>query len=85
MTARLKEITVDPKTVVISKLLDASTVGVPKVTADLKPGIYKYDAKIAMGGQQMALKLSTTIHDARRVRGPWWKMSTHPWARCWTP
>jgi hypothetical protein len=33
------------------------------VTADLKPGTYKYDAKIAMGGQQMALKLSTTIQD----------------------
>src|SRR5271170_6053131 len=64
VTARLKEITVDPKTVVISRKVDASTVGVPKVTVDLKPGTYKYDAKIAMGGQQMALKLSTTIQDA---------------------
>ncbi len=63
VTARLKEITVDPKTVVISKKLDAATVGVPEVTADLKPGTYKYDAKVAMGGQQMALKLSTTIQD----------------------
>jgi dienelactone hydrolase len=63
VTERLKEITVDPKTVVISKLVDASTVGVPKVTGDLKPGTYKYDAKIAMGGQQMALKLSTIIQD----------------------
>jgi hypothetical protein len=63
VTARLKEITVDPKTVVISRKVDASTVGVPKVTADLKPGIYKYDAQLAMGGQQMALKLSTTIED----------------------
>jgi hypothetical protein len=33
------------------------------VTADLKPGTYKYEAKLAMGGQQMALKLSTTIQD----------------------
>jgi len=63
VTARLKEITVDPKTVVVSKLVDASQVGVPKVTGDLKPGTYRYDAKIAMGGQQMALKLSTTIQD----------------------
>jgi dipeptidyl aminopeptidase/acylaminoacyl peptidase len=62
-TARLEEITVDPTTVVISKLVDASTVGVPKVTGDLKPGTYKYDAKIAMGGQQMGLKISTTIQD----------------------
>jgi dipeptidyl aminopeptidase/acylaminoacyl peptidase len=63
VTARLKEITVDPKTVVISQIVDAATVGVPKVTADLKAGTYKYDAKISMGGQQMALKLSTTIQD----------------------
>jgi dipeptidyl aminopeptidase/acylaminoacyl peptidase len=62
--ARLKEITVDPKTVVISKKVDAATVGVPKVAADLKPGAYKYDAKISMGGQQMALKISTTITDS---------------------
>ena len=68
MAARLQEITVDPKTVVISKKVDASTVGVPEVTADLKAGTYKYDAKISMGGQQMALKLSTTIQDRR---GAW--------------
>jgi hypothetical protein len=62
--ARLKEITVDPKTVVISKKLDAATVGVPAVTAELKPGTYNYDAKISMGGQQMALKLATSILDS---------------------
>jgi dipeptidyl aminopeptidase/acylaminoacyl peptidase len=64
---RLKEITVDPKTVVLSKKLDASSVGVPQVTADLKPGTYKYDAKIAIGGQQMALKISTAISDGGSV------------------
>ncbi|HTW66246.1 MAG TPA: alpha/beta fold hydrolase [Bryobacteraceae bacterium] len=63
-TARLNEITVDPRTVVLSEKLDASQVGVPAVAAELKPGVYKYDAKIAMGGQQMALKLSTTIQDS---------------------
>jgi len=62
--ARLKEITVDPKTVVISKTLDPSTVGVPKVAAGLTPGTYRYDAKLSMGAQQMALQLSTTIADA---------------------
>jgi dipeptidyl aminopeptidase/acylaminoacyl peptidase len=67
VTARLREITVDPKTVVISKIVDESTVGVPKVTADLKPGTYKYAAKLAMGGQQMALQLSTTIQDGDGV------------------
>jgi hypothetical protein len=64
VVARLEEITVDPKTVVISKTLDPSTVGVPKVTAELTPGTYKYDAKLSMGDQEMALKLSTTITDA---------------------
>lgn len=63
VTERLQEITVDPKTVVISKKVDAAAVGVPEVTADLKPGTYRYDATISMGGQQMALKLSTTIED----------------------
>jgi dipeptidyl aminopeptidase/acylaminoacyl peptidase len=62
--ARLKEITVDPKTVVISKTLDPSTVGVPKAAADLTPGTYRYHAKLSMGAQQMALQLSTTIADA---------------------
>lgn len=67
VAARLKEITVDPKTVVLSNKLDASSVGVPQVTADLKPGTHKYDAKIAIGGQQMALKISTAISDGGSV------------------
>ncbi len=33
----------------------------------MKPGTYKYDAKLSMGDQQMALKLSTTIADADGV------------------
>ncbi len=64
---RLDEITVDPKTVVLSKTVDPSTVGVPQVAADLKPGTYRYDARLSMGEQQMALKLSTTIADADGV------------------
>ena len=67
VVARLDEITVDPKTVVLSKTVDPSTVGVPHVTAELKSGIYHYDAKLSMGDQQMALKLSTTIADADGV------------------
>ncbi len=67
VVARLDEITVDPETVVISKVVDPSTVGVPQVAAMLQPGTYKYDAKLAMGDQQMALKLSTVIEDAGGV------------------
>jgi dienelactone hydrolase len=64
VVARLQEITVDPKTVVLSKVVDPSSVSVPEVTADLHPGTYRYDAKISMGDQRMALKLSTTITDS---------------------
>jgi len=59
--ARLKEITVDPKSVQISKPVDAAAVSAPKPAADLHPGVDRYDAKLSMGGQEMALKLSTAI------------------------
>ncbi len=58
---RLAEITVDPKTVTVSKKVDAAAVGVPKPVVDLHGGTYKYQGKLAMGGQEMALGLSTTI------------------------
>ncbi len=61
VVARLKEITVDPKTVVLAKKVDASSVGVPKLAMDLQPGTLKYQAKIEAGGQQMSLTISTTI------------------------
>ena len=61
VVARLKEITVDPKTVVLAKKVDASSVGAPKPAMDLQPGTYKYQAKIEAGGQQMSLTISTTI------------------------
>ena len=61
VVARLKEITVDPKTVVLAKKLDANSVGVPKLAMDLQPGTYKYQARIEAGGQKISLTLSTTI------------------------
>jgi dipeptidyl aminopeptidase/acylaminoacyl peptidase len=63
VTKRLAEIMVDPKTVTLSKKVDAAAVGVPKPVTELKPGTYKYQAKVAMGGQEMALKLSTDIKE----------------------
>jgi len=60
---RLAEITVDPKTVVLAKKLDASAVGMPKAAVDLAPGVYKYKATISMGGQQIALNILTTIQE----------------------
>jgi dipeptidyl aminopeptidase/acylaminoacyl peptidase len=61
VVARLKEITVDPKTVVLAKKVDASTVGVPKLAMDLQPGTYKYQAQIETSGQKISLVISTTI------------------------
>jgi dienelactone hydrolase len=61
--ARLKEITVDPKTVVLSKKLDAAAVGVPKVMSDLQPGGFKGRVTIAAGPQQMSMNLTVTIKD----------------------
>ena len=68
VVARLKEITVDPKTVVLS------TSGGPihrrrsQVTADLKPGTYRYDAEaLTWVSNRWRLKFSTTIADADGV------------------
>ena len=61
VVARLKEVTVDPKTVVLAKKVDANSVGSPKPVADLKPGTYKYKAILEAGGQQIPLSVSTTI------------------------
>ena len=65
---RLAEITVDPKAVTISKKVDAAAVGVPKAAVDLKPGTYAYQAKLALGGQQLNMKMTTTI---KEENGAW--------------
>ncbi len=61
--ARLKEVTVDPKTVVLAKKVDPNSVGTPKLAVDLQPGTYKYKETITMGGREMALNLSSTIQN----------------------
>jgi dipeptidyl aminopeptidase/acylaminoacyl peptidase len=61
VVARLKEITVDPKTVVLAKKVDTGSVGVPKLAMDLQPGTYKYQAQIEMGAQKISLTISTII------------------------
>ncbi len=61
VVARLKEITVDPKTVVVAKAVDANAVGAPKPATDLQPGTYKYKASLEIQGQQVPLTVSTTI------------------------
>ncbi|HXO31409.1 MAG TPA: alpha/beta fold hydrolase [Candidatus Acidoferrales bacterium] len=61
VVARLKEITVDPKSVVLAKKVDSSSVGAPTLAMDLQPGKYKYQAKIEANGQQVSLTISTTV------------------------
>jgi hypothetical protein len=53
--------------------VDAAQVGAPKPAMDLKPATYHYDAKIEMGGQHVALKVSTAIQDEN---GAWTAIST---------
>ena len=60
---RLEEIRVDPATVMLAKKIDASAVGAPKPASDLVAGTWKYDAKISVQGQQIAVKLSTSIQE----------------------
>jgi dipeptidyl aminopeptidase/acylaminoacyl peptidase len=61
--ARLKEITVDPKTLVLSKPVAAAEGGVPKVVASLTPGSASYQGKIEAGGQTIPISITQTIED----------------------
>lgn len=68
VVARLKEITVDPKSVVLAKKVDAAAVGAPKPVADLAPGTVNFAGTIAAGPQTMNLTVSRTI---REEGGTW--------------
>src|SRR5690242_1394484 len=68
VATRLKEITVDPKTVVVTKKVDPASVGLPKLARPLQAGTYKYAAKMQMGGQTVNLGLTTTI---KQENGAW--------------
>lgn len=73
VVARLKEVTMDPKTVVLAKKVDAKSVGLPKTATDLQPGTYKFKSKITAGGQDFNMDISTTIQDDK---GKWVATST---------
>lgn len=59
--ARLKEVTVDVKTVSLAKKVETGAVGLPKIAAPPAPGLDRYAAKIKLGAQEMALEISTEI------------------------
>ncbi len=60
---RLKEISVDPKSVTLAKKLDAGAIETPKPEFAPKPGTYRYAAKIAAGPQTVNMNLSTEIKE----------------------
>ncbi len=67
VSQRLKEISVDPKTVTLPKEI-SSTSEVPKPAVDLKPGTYNYKASIAFGGQTIPISMKSEI---KEENGAW--------------
>jgi dienelactone hydrolase len=67
VSQRLKEITVDVKTVTMPKMVTASAE-LPKPAVDLRPGTHKYKASIAIAGQEIPLTLMTEI---KEENGAW--------------
>lgn len=63
VAARLKEITVDPKTVVLAKAVSGESVGVPKTVASLEAGTFRMQGKIEIAGQSIDLALTQTTED----------------------
>lgn len=59
--SRLKEIMVDVSTVKLAPKVDASASTFPKAAMGLTEGTYKYQAKISLGGQEIPIKMATTI------------------------
>jgi dipeptidyl aminopeptidase/acylaminoacyl peptidase len=64
VSTRLKEITVDPKTVVLAKPVDAASVSVPKPATDLSPVVLKYKLVLQMGQQTIPMSSTTEVKDA---------------------
>jgi dienelactone hydrolase len=63
VAARLKEITVDPKTVVLARKVDPAAVGAPRPTTDLAPGTSTYQASLVAGGQAQQMSVKRSIKD----------------------
>jgi len=60
---RLPEITVDPKTVVLTKKTDAASVGLPKPVAQLTAGTFTYAGTIAAGPQSFPISVVRTVKE----------------------
>jgi dipeptidyl aminopeptidase/acylaminoacyl peptidase len=58
---RLKEITVDPKTVTLTKAVSPSAVKAPEPAQPLVTGSASYAISISMGGQSMKMQATNTV------------------------
>ena len=58
---------------VLAKKVDAKNVGAPKPAADLKPGTWKYKARISAGGQEIPINMTT---DIKEEGGAWTAVDT---------
>jgi len=67
VSQRLKEVTIDVKTVTLPKAM-SSTSEIPKPAVDLRPGVHNYKASIALGGQEIPLTVKT---DIKEENGSW--------------
>jgi dipeptidyl aminopeptidase/acylaminoacyl peptidase len=65
---RLKEITVDVKTVEMPKKVETAVVGTPKPAVDLQPGTVNYKATIEVGGQTIPM---TVTREIKEENGAW--------------
>jgi dipeptidyl aminopeptidase/acylaminoacyl peptidase len=63
VAARLKEITVDPKTVALPKPPAEAAAASPRPAVPIALGLFSYKAVIAVGGQSMNLDVTTEIKD----------------------
>jgi dipeptidyl aminopeptidase/acylaminoacyl peptidase len=68
VAARLKEITVDPKSVVLTKKVDPASIATPKPAAALEAGTFAYKATLSVGGRELPLKLATVV---KEENGAW--------------
>jgi len=63
VAARLKEIMVDPDSVVLSRPVDATTVTMPAGVTAMNTSPASYTVTMAMGGQSMKMETSSTVTD----------------------
>src|SRR5262245_23250807 len=63
VATRLKEISVDPKTVALARKVEPASVGVPRPAVDLAPGTSSYQGTLAAGGQSQSLSVTRSIKE----------------------